>query len=126
MPRIHCCGCDWRGNARTVGRGFICGGCASYVVPCAACREKAQAKTTERTRDRAPAGPSFGQVVADVLRAALLGRERAELQLVQTPLEVEGLGMPEPELPPAADIEQQIKTAQMRAALAKTKETVER
>lgn len=126
MPRIHCCGCDWRGNARSVGRGFICGGCASYVVPCAACREKAQAKITERIEQEAPSGPTFGQVVADVLRAALLGRERSELQLVQAPLEVGQPDAPEPELPSADAIEQKIQMAQVRAQLAKTKETVQR
>lgn len=127
MARIHCCGCGWKGTARPVGRGFICGGCGVYGVPCAACRDKVQSDAAPDVEQApAPSGPTMGEVLASVLRTALLGRERAEVQMVQAPLEVEMLDEPEPPAPAGDTFAQDIQMAQVRAALAKTKETVKR
>ncbi len=125
MARIHCCGCGWKGSARPVGRGFICGGCGVYGVPCAACRDKVQRDAAPDV-EQAPAasGPTMGEVLAAVLRTALLGRERAEVQMVQAPLEV----MPEvlDDEPPPVDLAQDVELAQILAVLDRKKENVKR
>lgn len=129
MALIHCCTCHWQGQARPVGGGYVCGGCGRYGTPCASCREKVRNEAMARRAApaEAPPGPTMGQVLADVVRAVLGRREPEEALLIQEPLEVERSAEPEPhDGPTAAEIAQDIQTAHLRAALAKTKEPVPR